>query len=37
MNEEAMEEDERHIEITIGDPVAEQVVDSCVGTVSIYK
>ena len=35
MNEEGIEEDERHIEITIGDPVAEKVIDSCVGTVSI--
>lgn len=32
MNEEGIEEDERHIEITIGDPVAEKVIDSCVGT-----
>ena len=26
-------EDERHTEITIGEPVAEKVIDSCVGTV----
>ncbi|XP_066922011.1 zinc finger protein 699-like [Clytia hemisphaerica] len=32
-NEEAVEQDdERHIEITIGDPVADKVIDSCVGT-----
>ena len=30
--EEVIEE-ERHIEITIGDPVADKVEDSCVGTV----
>ena len=29
------QEDERHIEITIGDPVADKVIDSCVGTVCI--
>ena len=28
-------EDDRHIEITIGDPVAEKVIDSCVGTVCL--
>ena len=34
-NEE--QEDERHIEITIGDPVADKVIDSCVGTVCLFN
>ena len=33
---EELIEDDRHIEITIGDPVAEKVIDSCVGTVCFF-
>lgn len=37
MNEDARNnEDEKHIEITIGEPIAEKVIDSCVGTVCFH-